>query len=1319
MIDTCVRWSKTLRQRHRSNRGRGRSRRRLFIEQLEDRLAPAGIINGDFAMSNPSDPDYGWTTRGSASIANGEGILDEGTTVQTEFSQTFTIAPGTTTLQFTIVASNLVTNGPNNPPDAFEAALLNTQTDQPLVGPPTGLANTDSFLNIQQTGEVFYAPQATVPGAGASGSVAALQYPEIVTVDLSSVPASTEATLYFDLIGFPPATSSVRITNVDVQQGAAPPPVSFTLDPATDSGIVGDNLTNFDPLNLVGATDPDQTVMLAIGSDGFTDGTTTADANGHFTFTGVTLAEGANTVRVQATNAAGSTIATQTITVDTQPPVGTLVDPTPGSTTNEDLGYVDVQWTDPGPAVIDPSTFGTGNVTITGVTVDQVQDLGNNLERYVYNVAGGTLTAGTINVVEVAGQVADTAANVNAQTTQSFTFQPVLAPQANSQSVTTAMDTAQAITLTGTDPNIPPLSLTYTVTANPAHGTLSGTAPDLTYTPDTGYYGPDSLQFNVNNGPFNSNVATVSITVVGQPTANAQSITTAQSTAASITLTGTDPNTPPLTLTYTVTASPAHGTLSGTAPDLTYTPTAGYFGADSFQFTDSNGVVTSSPATVSITVVGQPTANAQSVTTAQGTSTPITLTGSDPNTPPLALTYTVTASPAHGTLSGTAPALTYTPTAGYFGADSFQFTDSNGVASSSPATVTITVVGQPTANAQSVTAAQGTATAITLTGTDPNTPPLTLTYTVTANPAHGTLSGTAPDLTYTPTAGYFGADSFQFTDSNGVATSSPATVTINVVGQPTANAQSVTTAQGTAAAITLTGTDPNTPPLTLTYTVTTSPAHGTLSGTAPDLTYTPTSGYIGSDSLQFKVNNGTLDSNVATVLITVVGQPTADAQSITTAQSTAASIILTGTDPNTPPLTLTYTVTANPAHGTLSGTAPDLTYTPTASYFGSDSFQFTDGNGVVTSIPATVSITVVGQPTANAQSVTTAQDTAASITLTGSDPNTPPLALTYTVTASPAHGTLSGTAPALTYTPTTGYFGADSFQFKVNNGTLSSTVATVSITVTSGIRPPITNGDAYTTVQNRPLTVAAPGVLGNDTAFGAALTAVLVAGPTHGTLALKSDGSFTYAPSANFTGSDTFTYMAVAGTVQGNVAVVHLTVTPLPTRLLPDTPYYNSVRRRRSIDPPRFDFYHPILGALIGLEVTGIPTTPTTIVSANAHFDAAADRALHAQDAQRFDLQQPVLGALFQLEQPGTGPPPTHLLPETPHYEAIRALYDEDPTQFSRKNVYLGAVLALENIENGGRSVLQATAAQASSTALIIGSAHPVATGRAFRMRGV
>jgi hypothetical protein len=90
-------------------------------------------------------------------------------------------------------------------------------------------------------------------------------------------------------------------------------------------------------------------------------------------------------------------------------------------------------------------------------------------------------------------------------------------------------------------------------------------------------------------------------------------------------------------------------------------------------------------------------------------------------------------------------------------------------------------------------------------------------------------------------------------------------------------------------------------------------------------------------------------------------------------------------------------------------------------------------------------------PVANAQSVTTPQDTAKPIVLSGSDPDGD--ALTYTVVSAPSHGVVTGTAPNVTYTPAAGYSGPDSFTFKVNDGTVDSAPATVSMTVTAGMPP--------------------------------------------------------------------------------------------------------------------------------------------------------------------------------------------------------------------------------------------------------------------------
>jgi len=87
---------------------------------------------------------------------------------------------------------------------------------------------------------------------------------------------------------------------------------------------------------------------------------------------------------------------------------------------------------------------------------------------------------------------------------------------------------------------------------------------------------------------------------------------------------------------------------------------------------------------------------------------------------------------------------------------------------------------------------------------------------------------------------------------------------------PVANNQAVTTTKNTAKAITLTATDANNDPLT--YSIVTQPSHGTLSPSTPggaSRTYTPTTGYVGPDSFTFKANDGTIDSNTATVSITV------------------------------------------------------------------------------------------------------------------------------------------------------------------------------------------------------------------------------------------------------------------------------------------------------------------------------------------------------------------------------------------------------------------------------------------------------------------
>ena len=81
----------------------------------------------------------------------------------------------------------------------------------------------------------------------------------------------------------------------------------------------------------------------------------------------------------------------------------------------------------------------------------------------------------------------------------------------NDQSLSTNEDTGLAITLTATDPDLDPLS--YSIVSNPSNGTLSGTAPNVFYTPNLGFTGTDSFTFEANDGVVSSNMATITLTV--------------------------------------------------------------------------------------------------------------------------------------------------------------------------------------------------------------------------------------------------------------------------------------------------------------------------------------------------------------------------------------------------------------------------------------------------------------------------------------------------------------------------------------------------------------------------------------------------------------------------------------------------------------------------------------------------------------------------------------------------------------------------------------------------------------------------------------
>lgn len=278
--------------------------------------------------------------------------------------------------------------------------------------------------------------------------------------------------------------------------------------------------------------------------------------------------------------------------------------------------------------------------------------------------------------------------------------------------------------------------------------------------------------------------------------------------------------------------------------------------------------------------------------------------------------------------------------------------------------------------------------------------------------------------------------------------------------------------------------------------------------------------------------------------------PVADPQNVTTAEDTAVGITLSGSDANGD--TLTFIDITSPMHGTLTGTPPSVTYTPSLNYNGFDSFSFKVNDGTFDSAPAVVIITVSpvnDAPVAADDAYGTLEDIpliVAAPGVLGNDSDVDLEPLTAVLVTPPARGVLSLNANgSFTYTPAAHSFGADSFTYRASDGLATSTLATVSITVTSVNDPPIAVNDTYTTTEGTTLAMSAPGVLANDTDIEASpLTAALASGPANGTLTLNPNGSFTYTPTGVFAGLDSFTYLASDGMSPSNTATVTINVVP-------------------------------------------------------------------------------------------------------------------------------------------------------------------------------
>ncbi|MEO8133999.1 MAG: Ig-like domain-containing protein [Betaproteobacteria bacterium] len=430
-----------------------------------------------------------------------------------------------------------------------------------------------------------------------------------------------------------------------------------------------------------------------------------------------------------------------------------------------------------------------------------------------------------------------------------------------------------------------------------------------------------------------------------------------------------------------------------------------------------------------------------------------------------------------------------------------------------------------------------------------------LAITAVGVPAHGTVVVLGGRVSYTPVSGFSGADTFTYAISDGKGGTAAATVSVTVTGPPNrppvAQNDSFTVNQNSSAnSFNVLANDSDPDGDALTVTAIGPPAHGVASLSSGNVSYTPTTGFTGSDAFTYTISDGRGGTASATVSVTiqpvVVNRPpVAQNDAYTVDQNSSANslnVLANDSDPDGDALAITAVGT--PAHCTATIVGNRISYTPAPGYSGADGFGYTISDGKGGTANATVGITIVvpalnRPPVAQDDAFTVAQDSSAnSLNVLANDSDPDGDTLTLTAVSAPARGTAVIAGNRVSYTPASGFFGTDTFTYTIADGRGGTASATVTVTVASANanRPPVARDDVFVVFQSTNLDV-----LANDSdPDGDNLTITAVTQPQSGLIEILAGGKllrFTMPFAFNRT---TFTYTISDG--RGGIATANVTL---------------------------------------------------------------------------------------------------------------------------------------------------------------------------------
>lgn len=685
------------------------------------------------------------------------------------------------------------------------------------------------------------------------------------------------------------------------------------------------------------------------------------------------------------------------------------------------------------------------------------------------------------------------------------------------------------------DGGSPTVALITDVTDN---GSLSAFANgNFTYTPDSGFVGVDSFTYRIVDEDGNTATATASITVAARPFG----------------IFPIDPVTPSF---VAISAAPPVYRAAFDGPELNSELIIALPGQNPIASDDSYTLLRNASLDI-------------------GAANGVLANDIEPRGTDLSVVL-ITNPTDHGSVSVFGDGrFTYTPDAGFTGTDSFTYRMRDEDGDTDEATVTLNVVAPaaPVATDDSYSVDPGTLLTVdAVTGllandydqTDQDLSVVLITDTVD----NGTVSVFGQgNFTYTPDAGFSGIDSFTYRirDEDGATAEATVELHVRASAAPVANPDSYSVLRnGTldvAASEGVLTNDLDPEGTDLSVVLITDPVDNGSVNVFGDgrFTYTPDSGFVGTDSFTYRVRDGEGSTSEATVTIEVVAPTppvaTDDSYSVyrgdvltvdAVAGLLANDIDQTGQDLNV----VLITDAADNGNVTAFGSG-NFTYTPDAGFTGTDSFTYRIRDEDGGTAEATATINVVARPAPLAlddlYSVDEDQvltvDAATGLLFNDVDPSGGDLNVVL-ISDTTDHGALQVFGPGnFTYTPDADYSGYDSFTYRIRSEFGETAEATVHLAVNPVNDRPLAVSDVgFVARFQKPLQINVSDILANDTdPDGDTLSIISVSGGKGGTAALKGD-LITFTPLDGFTGPTGFTYTISDGNGARSTASVSIDV---------------------------------------------------------------------------------------------------------------------------------------------------------------------------------